>query len=218
MSKKLKKNYKNEIIKAFMNYSLTIDHYPKSVFKFCQDNDLDEKIFYKFFGSLEAVKKTIWVFFYQNTIDLIEKDKSYFNSKPKDKLLLFYYTFFEVLILNRSYVLFTLDNNEKMLIKMRQLSKFKNNFKIFATELVEDGNVEKPSYLQNSPKLFSEAAWLQLLFLIKFWIDDSSAEFEKTDQAIEKSVRTAFDVFDNTSLESIIDLGKFIWKEKISVS
>ncbi|MFN4199515.1 MAG: TetR/AcrR family transcriptional regulator, partial [Flavobacterium sp.] len=41
-----------------------------------------------------------------------------------------------------------------------------------------------------------------------------SKGFEKTDVLIEKSVKAAFDVMDTTPLESIFDLGKFIWKEK----
>ena len=45
-------------------------------------------------------------------------------------------------------------------------------------------------------------------------MDDNSAGFEKTDMAIEKSVNTVFDVFDNTPLDSIIDLGKFLWQNK----
>jgi hypothetical protein len=53
------------------------------------------------------------------------------------------------------------------------------------------------------------------MFLLKFWIDDSSAEFEKTDIAIEKSVNTIFDVFDNTPLEQVIDFGKFLYKERM---
>jgi hypothetical protein len=59
---------------------------------------------------------------------------------------------------------------------------------------------------------------VQLGFLIKFWIEDSSADFEKTDQAIEKSVQTAFDVFDNTPLSALVDFAKFLWKEKFAVS
>ena len=59
---------------------------------------------------------------------------------------------------------------------------------------------------------------MQLGFLINFWINDSSADFEKTDQAIEKSVQTAFDVFDNTPLSTLVDFGKFLWKEKFAVS
>jgi hypothetical protein len=97
------------------------------------------------------------------------------------------------------------------------LSSLKKIFKTFSAELIEDGNIDKPSYLHHPPKIFSEAAWVQLGFLINFWINDSSADLEKTDQAIEKSVQTAFDVFDNTPLTALVDFGKFLWKEKFVV-
>ena len=64
-------------------------------------------------------------------------------------------------------------------------------------------------------QVFSEGAWLQFLFLLNFWANDDSAQFEKTDIAIEKSVNTIFDLFDNTPLNSILDFGKFLWKEKV---
>ena len=54
------------------------------------------------------------------------------------------------------------------------------------------------------------------VFLLKFWMEDDSAGFEKTYLAIEKSVNTIFDVFDNTPLESIIDFGKFLFKENFA--
>ena len=158
------------------------------------------KTFYKFFGSLDGVKTIIWETFYDNAMLLLEKDENFENAKPKEKLLSFYYTFFEVMLLNRSYILFALSGGEKIMTKMGQLSSLRKIFKDFTSELIEDGNIDKPSYLQHPPKIFSEAAWFQLGFLIKFWIEDTSADFEKTDQAIEKSVQTAFDVFDNTPL------------------
>ena len=54
----------------------------------------------------------------------------------------------------------------------------------------------------------------QFLFLLKFWMEDGSPGFEKTDIAIEKSVTTIFQIFENTPLEKIIDFGKFLYKEK----
>ena len=57
----------------------------------------------------------------------------------------------------------------------------------------------------------------KLLFLLKFWMDDSSPSFEKTDMAIEKSVQTVFELFDNTPLDSVIDFGKFLWNEKFKI-
>ena len=199
------------IISSFMDYTLLTENYPKSVYNFCKKNDIQEKTFYKDFGSLDAIKKMIWQSFYENAMSLLEKDKNFDVSSPKEKLLSFYYTFFE---LNRSYVLFVLSEEEKILSKMSNLKTLRILFKGFATELIEEGNINKSSYLQHSPKIFSEAAWLQLCFLLKFWVEDTSESFEKTDQAIEKSVQTAFDVFENTPLSTLIDFGKFLWKEK----
>ena len=202
------------IISSFMDYTLLTENYPKSVYNFCKKNDIQEKTFYKDFGSLDAIKKMIWQSFYENTMSLLEKDKNFDVSSPKEKLLSFYFTFFEVLLLNRSYVLFVLSEEEKILSKMSNLKTLRILFKGFATELIEEGNINKSSYIQHSPKIFSEAAWLQLCFLLKFWVEDTSESFEKTDQAIEKSVQTAFDVFENTPLSTLIDFGKFLWKEK----
>jgi hypothetical protein len=181
---------------------------------FVKKNDIQEKTFYKDFGSLDAIKKMIWQSFYENAMSLLEKDKNFDVSSPKEKLLSFYFTFFEVLLLNRSYVLFVLSKEEKILSKMSNLKTLRILFKGFAAELIEEGNINKSSYLQHSPNIFSEAAWLQLCFLLKFWVEDTSESFEKTDQAIEKSVQTAFDVFENTPLSTLIDFGKFLWKEK----
>ena len=89
-------------------------------------------------------------------------------------------------------------------------------FANFGKYLVEGDNEDVKLKITKKPvKLISEGVWVQFLFLMKFWLNDDSAGFEKTDMAIEKSVNTVFDVLDNTPLESIIDFGKFLWKEKM---
>ena len=55
-----------------------------------------------------------------------------------------------------------------------------------------------------------------MLLLLKYWMVDNSAGFEKTDIAIEKSVKAIFDVFETTPLESVIDLGKFLFKDRFT--
>lgn len=54
------------------------------------------------------------------------------------------------------------------------------------------------------------------MFKLKYWMEDNSARFEKTDVAIEKSVNAIFDVFNTTPLESVLDFGKFLFKENFS--
>ncbi len=50
---------------------------------------------------------------------------------------------------------------------------------------------------------------------MKFWMDDSSPALEKTDIYIEKSINTAFELMNVAPLDSLIDFGKFLFKEKI---
>ena len=212
--KSSKPSTKKEIASAYMTYVLDHEKRPASVYKFCKEIGVEEEVFYKAFGSLEALQKDIWKMFYDNTIEVLHKNEEYDSFSNKDKMLSFFFTFFEVLTLNRSYVLYSLSEHEMMLKNMEQLKGLRKEVREFARELIEDGNEEKSFKIsKHSPSLFSEGAWLQLLFLLKFWRDDSSPGFEKTDIAIEKSVKTIFDVFDNTPLDSILDFGKFLYKE-----
>ncbi|MDH7446891.1 TetR family transcriptional regulator C-terminal domain-containing protein [Aquimarina sp. 2201CG14-23] len=203
------------IITEYMHYVLENDSYPKSVYRFCKDSKIKEEDFYKFFGSLDSVNKGIWNTFFSTTIDAMNNNKEYEGLSSKDKMLTFFYTFFELLTLNRSYVLLTLQYHEMPLKNIGQLKGLRKHIKGFAKELIEVDNGDKLFNITKNPvSVYSEGAWFQFLFLLKFWMDDDSADFEKTDIAIEKSVNTVFDLFDNTPLTNVLDFGKFLWKEK----
>lgn len=217
MPAKAKKVTKDSIISMFMDYVLEHEQFPKTVYKFCKENAIKESDFYLYFGSIETLKKGIWNVFYENTVNVIHKNVEYNGFTNRDKMLTFFYTFFEVLTLNRSYVLFVMEYSNSPLKNLEQLKGLRKNVKDFAKGLISDGNQEKNLKItKHNPQLFSEGAWLQTLFLLNFWKSDESASFEKTDVAIEKSVNTIFDVFDNTPLENILDFGKFLYKEKFA--
>jgi AcrR family transcriptional regulator len=203
-----------KIVSLYMDEVLEHEVAPKSVFKFCKSNKIKEEDFYRFFGSFEGLQKEIWRLFFTHTEKLLQKDKSYASYTVREKLLTFFYTFFENLSLNRSYVLFVLDSGNSPLEHHKQLLGLRSSVKDFAAELAEENNEDKLTRLSKArPQLVSEAVWVQLILLLKFWINDSSPGFEKTDLAIEKSVNTVFDLFDTTPLDSLFDLGKFLYKE-----
>ncbi len=217
MCAKARKVTKEVIIAKFMDYVLEHEHLPKTVYKFCKVNAIEEADFYLYFGSMEALKKGVWNSFFENTINVIEKNADYQSYANRDKMLTFFYTFFEVLTLNRSYVLYIMERAESPLKNLAQLKDLRKNVKDYAKRLITEGNEQKTSKItKHNPQLFSEGAWLQTLFLMNFWKSDDSAAFEKTDVAVEKSVNTIFDVFDNTPLENILDFGKFLYKEKFA--
>lgn len=206
----------DNIISLYMDYVLENGTLPQSVYKFCKDNGITEERFYQFFGSFEGVQKTIWKRFFDNAFEVINRTPEYGGFTTREKLLTFYYTFFEILTANRSYVLLTLSQQTPALKNLEQLKGLRLQVKNYASELVREDNKKSAKYTRKSETVFSEATWLQLMFLIRFWLKDNSARFESTDVAIEKSVNTVFDVFDTTPLDRVIDFGKFLWKERMS--
>ena len=205
---------RDKIVSMYMNYRLENTDRPRSVYQFAKENGFDEAVFYSFFGTLEKVEKEIYKIFIEKTIDLIQKDPAYENYDMKNKMLSFYFTLFEMMSANRSYVLLTLKEHKNQLKNLVPLTSLRIDFKSYILEIITDEvRTKYESFLSFQEKAIQESTWLQFLLILKFWIDDESAAFEKTDLFIEKSVKAAFDVFNSTPFESIIDLGKFIYKE-----
>lgn len=212
-----KKITSSDIITAYMDHVLAHGDQPKTVYKFCKDHKIDEQEFYNHFGSFKSLQQHIWIALYESTLATLHKDKDFDGYANKDKMLSFLYTMFGNLTANRSYVTFALQEHKMMLKNLEQLKELRHKVKAFATGLIEAGNDEKTYKITKNPvQIFSEGAWLQFLFLLKYWMEDSSAAFEKTDVAIEKSVKAIFDVFETTPLESILDFGKFLVKENFA--
>ena len=97
-----------------------------------------------------------------------------------------------------------------------QLSSLRIGFKNYITEIMTDEVRTQYEKFQNiQEKAIQETAWIQFLLSMKFWLEDDSPAFEKTDIYIEKSVKATFELMNIAPLDSLIDFGKFIFKEKI---
>lgn len=213
-SKKIKID-DDKIIELYMNSVLEHHQNPKNVYLFCKENGIDEADFYSFFGSFDSLKQTIWVKFFENAVATIHKQEDYTTYSDKNKLLTLYFTLFEILTLNRSYVLYSLGESQSNLKNLKDLKQFRNHFKSFISDIISENPQESPLKIEKITKpVFSEGAWIQFLLILKFWMDDTSRNFEKTDIVIEKSVNTVVDLLNTKPLESLFDLGKFLWNER----
>jgi len=215
-----KKNIKKtDLIKFFMDYYLENSETPKSVYQFAKLNNFDEKDFYTHYGSLEGLEKDIFQNFFDQTISLLSKSEEFEAFDPQNKLLSFYYTFFEILGANRSYVLLSLKSSKNPMESMKVLTPIKKSFIEFIDSIeiktMDLKNEKLEKFKQNS---LEQTSWSQLLITIKFWLEDDSPSFEKTDLFIEKSIKAGFDLLDTTPLKSLVDLGKFLYHEKISMN
>lgn len=214
-----KKNItKNNLLSWYMDFVLEHNQQPKSVFSFAKENNFEEAEFYKYYGSFEAIENSIFSEFFHNTKSVLEKSEDFESYDARNKLLSFYFTFFEVLTANRSYVVYAL-NKEKDLKKLKTLKSLRKDF----LEFIDDLNIERLELRQETlekiqDRSIKESSWIHLMITMKFWLDDTSASFEKTDIFIEKSINAKFDLMDVKPLKSIIDFGKFILKEKVNLS
>jgi len=207
----------NQIITLYMDYVLEHNKAPENVYLFCKEHAIEESEFYTFFGSLDAIRQEIWVKFFENAVTTINLEEAYVGYSEKNKMLTLYFTLFEIFTLNRSYIVYSLKENKEGLKNLQALKTFRKQFKDFVGSIMKNDTDEKENKIKKVVKpVFTEGAWIQFLFILKFWLDDTSKGFEKTDILIEKSVNTSADLMDTKPLESLLDLGKFIWKEKFN--
>jgi len=210
---------KKEILSKYMEHVLENGEPPKSIYQFSKKLGIEETVFYNFYSSFDAIANDVYGTFYDETIKLISADDSFEQLDAKNKLLVFYYTFFELLTANRSYVLLTLKDPKNILDKIKLIKNLKEKFKAFINHLdIETIDLKKEELNNLNQKGLENLAWTQFLLTLKFWIEDTSPAFEKTDLFIEKSVNASFDILDITPLKSLIDFGKFFFKEKIKPS
>lgn len=213
-----KKNITLEkLIEWYMN-TVLVSGRPQSVFAFAQNNNFEEADFYKSFSSFESLEKAIFQVFAKETIHMLHKTEAYKTYSSKEKLLSFYFTFFELLTANRSYVLLQLKSHKMDFNKLMVLKGLREEFIAF----IENVSLEKIDFKNErinkiQDKTIAESYWFQLLMILKFWLEDESSNFEKTDVFIEKTIKASFDIQQIAPIKSVVDLAKFLWKEKMTM-
>jgi hypothetical protein len=188
---------------------------PLDVEDFCKSVDLEETNFYVHFKSLKKVEKAIFKELLKNSLEVLNESEEFYSFDKKNKLISLYFTFFENLILNREYILISLKGCKNQLNSFSTFSSLKKVFIAFVDELELSESILPIDGLEKiQRKLINESAWIQLFLTIKFWLEDNSDAFEKTDILIEKSINTSFELIENKFLKNAFDLGKFVYKEK----
>lgn len=208
---------KEELVTKYTDFLLEEGKRPINVFKFCKSLNIEEVHFYDFFSSFSALEKWVFEHFFQNTSDLLKNDNDYATYPAKEKLLSFYYTYFENLNANRSLVLYLLEGKNP-LQKMGQLKGLRSHFLKMIDELgieVAELPIEKTKEIQK--RGLQEVIWGQFIVIMQYWMKDDSPNFEKTDLFIEKTTTVGFDLVVSSPVENILDLGKFLLKDKFNI-
>jgi len=200
-----------QIKTGYIDYVLTHNEEPKSVYSFAKKIKISEAEFYEFYASFESIEKTIWVELTAETIDTIQQQEVWAQYSSRDRMLSFFYSYVELLKKQRSFIVYSLRKHKAKFAAPDALSGVRPIFENFAIGLIneglETGELADRRFLT---KRYKDALWIQFAFIINFWINDDSAGFEKTDEAIEKGINVTFDLFQRSPLDNLFEYGKFL--------
>lgn len=200
-----------QIRKAYIDYVLTNNEKPKSVYSFVKKLKISEADFYQFYTSFESIEKTIWFELTTETVNALKAQEIWAQYSAREKMLAFFYSYVERLKSDRSFIIYSLNNHKDKFSTPAVLAGAKSIFQNFADEIITDG-LESGELAERRflSKRYKDALWVQYAFILNFWINDESNEFEKTDEAIEKGINVTFDLFQHSPIDNLLEYGKFL--------
>lgn len=209
MKKKIKSAA--ELQSTYIDYVLTHDRKPASVYLFAKDNGITEAEFYNFFGSFEGIEQSVWSELIAKAIEEVRGQEIWNQYSSREKALAFFYAFIELLKSQRSFVIYCLKHSSSKIGTPDVLSKMKEHFDLFAAGILDQG-IESGELVTRRfiSEKYKDALWVQLGIILNFWIKDNSSSFEKTDEAIERGINLTFDLFQKSPLDSLFEYGKFM--------
>jgi Tetracyclin repressor-like, C-terminal domain len=205
----------NSIQEKYIDFVLRHGMPPQSVYVFAADNGMSEADFYKSYISFHAIEHGIWHELLTNNMARIQADETYAQYSVREKVLAFYYTLIEGLLAKRSFVTYTYKDVKFPKMIPSAIQHLKEPFKKWANELITEG-IEKGEIIQRPilSERYVDGMWAQFLFIINFWLSDTSNQFERTDAAIEKAVNLNMDLMAHNPLDAAFDFAKFLIQKK----
>ena len=198
---------------AYLDYLRRHGHAPRTVFAFADAQGISEGEFYRSYASFATIDRETWAEFGREARAQAAQEPAWQGYGTREKLLAFYYTLLEILKNNRSFVLLTLKRSQQRqpALVPKVLAQFEAEFKGFVEELLREGRTtgevaSRPFLQEGYGRLFLR----QLQFILLYFVRDESANFERTDAAVEKAVTLSFDLVGRNTLDSALDFGRFL--------
>lgn len=184
---------------------------PANVFQLCEHLGIAETEFYHHFGSLEKVEESILLIRWQEVAEKFAQDEQFATFGITEKMLTLHFAFIESLREIRSYLLWKLKDWKNPMDQMKGLMSLRQAFQDTVSPMLSAAsNLGEIPDRKVISKLNVEALGMNLAFVMHFWLKDDSADFERTDACIEKSVQLTMDFVGRNAVDKLFDFGKFL--------
>lgn len=186
---------------------------PGSIYEFAKLANMAKADVQVHYNTVLALETDLWKGWIEETFLRLNAEPAYAEYVARERMLAFYFTLIEVLAPYKYYV--KLAPLGPSLFGGNVLEGFKGAFLTYSQSLInlgkDTGEVEERKFVTDK---YNEALWTQCLFLLRFWVKDDSENGEKTDEAIEKSVNLSLDLMARGPIDSLVEFGQFLFKNR----
>lgn len=201
---------RQRIEEAYIDHLREHGRPPVSVFRFCKDLEVEERDFFSEFPHFDAVESSFWGRLVDRVAEAASVREGWDGYNARQKFLSFLYLFQEELLAYRSLFLLRFHGKPSMMTPPN-LKGLEDGFRAFVKPVLdagrENGEIAKRGRLD---KLQAGGLYLHLRSVIDFALKDDSKGYERTDAYIEKSTSVVFDALATQTLDSALDLVRFL--------
>jgi len=197
----------------FTEYKSLYKDSPQPIYIFDEDQNFKKLFFHQYAIDSKNIENSIFITFFNNTLESLSKSNRYQEFNSHNKLLSFYYIFFEILTTNRDYVLQINNSCNKINNGFTFFNDLKIKFLKYASELglrtlkIEYINSSKTTQTTNK-----KGIWEEFISVFEFWLGDDSLQFEKTAVYIHEFIHKSQNNKVSFISENLIELNNFIYK------
>ncbi len=173
-----------------------------SVYGFCKLLDLSEADFYQHFASLDAVGRKIWASYAESVIQTLKGSETYASYSAREKILAYFFTFFEQALKDRSFI-------GKTFLNFSLLRTYQRQFRAHMMEIIQEGVISDEIKSRHLESLYLDVLWGVHWGLIRYWLSDESPGFENTEKAIETYLRVPLELMGENVLDSAFEALRF---------
>jgi|GEM_PF-1030441 len=168
---------------------------------------ITEKDFFQYFTSADDVARKIWANLGDKVIEMLNGSELHNSYPPRQKVLSYFFTFFEVALNERTFIDRTIGNSDF-------LKTYRENFKNYIGDIVQEGiATEDMKERLSLSNYYPNVLWELHTKLIRFWLTDTSDNFVETEKAIEIYSKVPLELMGPNLFDSLFETVKFNFEQ-----